>query len=42
MLVNAWTVNAAADLAHMVEVGVDAVITDRLHDALAVARRGRA
>jgi glycerophosphoryl diester phosphodiesterase len=38
LAVNVWTVNAPADLAAMVALGVDAVITDRLGDALAVAR----
>jgi glycerophosphoryl diester phosphodiesterase len=38
LAVNAWTVNAPADLAAMVALGVDAVITDRLGDALAAAR----
>ncbi len=33
-----WTVNAPDDLRAMVALGVDAVITDRLDDALAVAR----
>ncbi|HEX4161834.1 MAG TPA: glycerophosphodiester phosphodiesterase [Acidimicrobiales bacterium] len=41
LAVNTWTVNAPADLAAMVALGVDAVITDRLGDALAAARRGR-
>lgn len=38
LAVNVWTVNAPADLAAMVALGVDAVITDRLGDALAAAR----
>jgi glycerophosphoryl diester phosphodiesterase len=36
--VNVWTVNAADDLRAMVEAGVDTVITDRLVEALAIAR----
>jgi glycerophosphoryl diester phosphodiesterase len=36
--VNAWTVNAEHDLEAFVALGVDAVITDRLVDALAIAR----
>jgi glycerophosphoryl diester phosphodiesterase len=39
LAVNVWTVNAADDLAAMVALGVDAVITDRLGDALAAARQ---
>jgi glycerophosphoryl diester phosphodiesterase len=35
--VNVWTVNAPGDLTALVARGVDAVITDRLVDALAVA-----
>ena len=42
LAVNVWTVNAPADLAAMVDLGVDAVITDRLGDALAAARRAPA
>ena len=38
LAVNVWTVNAPADLAAMVELGVDAVITDRLAEALVAAR----
>jgi glycerophosphoryl diester phosphodiesterase len=38
--VNVWTVNAPDDLAALVAMGVDAVITDRLGDALAIARGG--
>lgn len=38
--VNVWTVNAVPDLEAMVGLGVDAVITDRLRDALAAARPG--
>ena len=44
LAVNVWTVNAVNDLERMVELGVDAVITDRVRDALGVAdgdaRRG--
>ena len=32
--VNAWTVNAAHDLAAFVALGVDAVITDKLAEAI--------
>jgi glycerophosphoryl diester phosphodiesterase len=42
LAVNVWTVNAQADLEAMVALGVDAVITDRLGDALAAARPGPA
>jgi len=38
LAVNAWTVNAAHDLTAFVEMGVDAVITDRLNEAIAIAR----
>ncbi len=38
--VNAWTVNAAHDLAAFVALGVDAVITDNLAEAVAIAREG--
>jgi glycerophosphoryl diester phosphodiesterase len=38
LALNVWTVNAPTDLAAMVALGVDAVITDRLGDALAAAR----
>lgn len=38
LAVNVWTVNAPADLTAMVALGVDAVITDRLGDALTAAR----
>jgi glycerophosphoryl diester phosphodiesterase len=38
LAVNVWTVNAPDDLQSMVDLGVDAVITDRLADALAAAR----
>jgi glycerophosphoryl diester phosphodiesterase len=37
LAVNVWTVNAPEDLRAMVGWGVDAVITDRLDDALAIA-----
>jgi glycerophosphoryl diester phosphodiesterase len=40
LAVNVWTVNNVEDLEHMVELGADALITDRLHDALRVADRG--
>jgi glycerophosphoryl diester phosphodiesterase len=38
---NVWTVNSPDDLQAMVGLGVDAVITDRLVEALEVARGGR-
>jgi len=38
LALNVWTVNADADLAAMVGLGVDAVITDRVPAALAIAR----
>ena len=38
LAVNAWTVNAPADLEAMAALGVDAVITDRIADALAAVR----
>ena len=38
---NVWTVNSPDDLRAMVDLGVDAVITDRLVEALEVARGGR-
>ncbi len=38
LAVNVWTVNGSADLAAFVALGVDAVITDRLPEALAIAR----
>ncbi len=37
LAVNVWTVNAPDDLRNMVAWGADAVITDRLDDALAIA-----
>lgn len=36
--VNTWTVNDRRDMAAMVALGVDGIITDRLEDALAAAR----
>jgi glycerophosphoryl diester phosphodiesterase len=42
LAVNVWTVNPPADLAAMVALGVDVVITDRLGDALDAAGRGTA
>lgn len=39
LAVNVWTVNAPADLAAMVAFGVDAVISDRVGDALAAVGR---
>jgi glycerophosphoryl diester phosphodiesterase len=38
LAVNVWTVNARHDLAGFVELGVDAVITDRLAEALSIVR----
>jgi glycerophosphoryl diester phosphodiesterase len=38
LAVNVWTVNARHDLAAFVELGVDAVITDHLVEALSIAR----
>ena len=40
LAVNVWTVNAPDDLRAMVAAGVDAVITDRLGDALAAVGGG--
>jgi glycerophosphoryl diester phosphodiesterase len=37
LAINVWTVNAPEDLRAMAAWGVDAVITDRLDDALAIA-----
>jgi glycerophosphoryl diester phosphodiesterase len=37
LAVNVWTVNHSRDLAALVELGVDGVITDRLVDALTIA-----
>jgi glycerophosphoryl diester phosphodiesterase len=42
LAVNVWTVNGLEDLRAMVALEVDAVITDRPGDALAVAAAGRA
>jgi len=42
LAVNVWTVNAPDDLRAMVATGVDAVITDRLAEALAAAGSGPA
>jgi glycerophosphoryl diester phosphodiesterase len=42
LAINVWTVNAPADLRAMAAYGVDAVITDRLDDALAIAGPGPA
>jgi glycerophosphoryl diester phosphodiesterase len=39
LAVNVWTVNAAQDLAVLVELGVDGVITDLLSQALSIAHR---
>jgi len=36
--VNAWTVNATHDLVAFVGLGVDAVITDNLTEAIEIAR----
>jgi glycerophosphoryl diester phosphodiesterase len=38
LAINVWTVNALEDLRAMVAAGADAVITDRLPEALAAAR----
>jgi glycerophosphoryl diester phosphodiesterase len=38
LAVNVWTVNATHDLSAFVGFGVDAVITDRLTEAIAIAR----
>jgi glycerophosphoryl diester phosphodiesterase len=38
LAVNVWTVNSPEDLRTMVGLGVEAVITDRLEEALAIAR----
>ena len=40
--VNVWTVNARHDLEALVKLGVDAVITDHLVEALSIARSGGA
>jgi glycerophosphoryl diester phosphodiesterase len=36
--VNVWTVNARHDLSALVQLGVEAIITDHLVDALSIAR----
>ena len=41
LALNVWTVNALDDLRAVVAWGADAVITDRLDDALAIARGDR-
>jgi glycerophosphoryl diester phosphodiesterase len=41
LALNVWTVNAPEDLRTMVAWGADAVITDRLDEALAIARGER-
>lgn len=38
LAVNVWTVNGGHDLRTLVELGVEAVITDRLVEALSIAR----
>jgi glycerophosphoryl diester phosphodiesterase len=38
LAVNVWTVNGRHDLSALVELGVEAIITDRLADALSIAR----
>ena len=40
LAVRVWTVNSDGDLRSMVDLGVDAVITDRATEALGVARAG--
>ena len=40
LAVNVWTVNSPEDLLALVALGVDAVITDLLDDALSIARSG--
>ncbi len=40
LAVNVWTVNSPQDLAALVELGVDGVITDLLANALSIARGG--
>jgi glycerophosphoryl diester phosphodiesterase len=42
LAVNVWTVNAPGDLQAMVALGVDAVITDRVTDAVRTVRAARA
>jgi glycerophosphoryl diester phosphodiesterase len=41
LAVNTWTVNNPDDLVRCIHLGVDGVITDRLTEALALARRRR-
>jgi glycerophosphoryl diester phosphodiesterase len=36
--VNVWTVNSLADLRSMADLGVDAVITDQVLDAIGAVR----
>jgi glycerophosphoryl diester phosphodiesterase len=36
--VNVWTVNSRHDLSALVELGVEAIITDHLVEALSIAR----
>jgi glycerophosphoryl diester phosphodiesterase len=38
LAINVWTVNSTEDMLALVAMGADALITDRLDDALAVAR----
>jgi glycerophosphoryl diester phosphodiesterase len=38
LAVNVWTVNARHDLSTLVQLGVEAIITDHLVDALSIAR----
>jgi glycerophosphoryl diester phosphodiesterase len=38
LAVNVWTVNARRDLSTLVQLGVEAIITDHLVDALSIAR----
>jgi glycerophosphoryl diester phosphodiesterase len=40
LALNVWTVNSAEDLAAMADLGVDAVITDQVAEALAAVRPG--
>jgi glycerophosphoryl diester phosphodiesterase len=40
LAINVWTVNAARDVTAFVALGVDAVITDNLVEAVAIARAG--
>jgi glycerophosphoryl diester phosphodiesterase len=41
LAVRVWTVNSPGDLRAMVGLGVEAVVTDRLEEALAIAHAGR-